>query len=46
MVLSAGLAIALGTYMGGWRIIRTLGKRLTDIQTPQGFAAETEQRAP
>jgi PiT family inorganic phosphate transporter len=41
VILSAGLAIALGTYIGGWRIIRTLGKRVTDIQTPQGFAAET-----
>ncbi|MFF7214991.1 anion permease [Streptomyces sp. NPDC008238] len=41
VVLSAGLAIALGTYMGGWRIIRTMGRGLTDIQTPQGFAAET-----
>jgi PiT family inorganic phosphate transporter len=27
--------------MGGWRIIRTLGKRVSDIQPPQGFAAET-----
>ena len=41
VIASAGLAIALGTYLGGWRIIRTLGKRVTDIQTPQGFAAET-----
>ncbi|MFD8073826.1 anion permease [Streptomyces sp. NPDC059718] len=41
VVLSAGLAIALGTYMGGWRIIRTMGKGLTDIESPQGFAAET-----
>jgi PiT family inorganic phosphate transporter len=41
VILSAGLAIALGTYIGGWRIIRTLGKRVSDIQTPQGFAAET-----
>ena len=41
VILSAGLAIALGTYMGGWRIIQTLGKRVSDIQTPQGFAAET-----
>ena len=41
MILSAGLAIALGTYLGGWRIIQTLGKRVSDIQTPQGFAAET-----
>jgi inorganic phosphate transporter, PiT family len=36
-----GVAIALGTYTGGWRIIQTLGKRVSDIQTPQGFAAET-----
>ena len=35
-----GLAIAAGTYMGGWRVIRTLGKGLTEISTPQGFAAE------
>ena len=41
VILSAGLAIALGTYLGGWRIIRTLGKGLTDIQPPQGFAAQT-----
>ena len=41
VILSAGLAIALGTYLGGWRIIQTLGKRVSDIQPPQGFAAET-----
>jgi len=41
VILSAGLAIALGTYLGGWRIIQTLGKRVSEIQTPQGFAAET-----
>lgn len=40
VVAVCGLAIALGTYMGGWRIIRTLGKGLTEIATPQGFAAE------
>ncbi|MFF3561491.1 anion permease [Streptomyces sp. NPDC002574] len=45
VVLSAGLAIALGTYVGGWRIIRTMGKGLTDIQAPQGFAAETSATA-
>ena len=39
VVLSAGLAIGLGTYMGGWRIIHTLGKRVSDIQTTQGFAS-------
>ncbi|MFF7374490.1 anion permease [Streptomyces massasporeus] len=41
VVASAGLAIGLGTYLGGWRIIRTMGKGLTEIQSPQGFAAET-----
>ena len=40
VVAICGLAIALGTYMGGWRVIRTLGKGLTEITTPQGFAAE------
>lgn len=40
VVVVCGLAIALGTYMGGWRVIRTLGKGLTEISTPQGFAAE------
>lgn len=41
VITSAGVAIALGTYLGGWRIIRTLGKGLTDIRPPQGFAAQT-----
>ncbi|MFD8819988.1 anion permease [Streptomyces sp. NPDC059627] len=41
VILSAGLAIALGTYIGGWRIIRTMGKGLTDLQPQQGFAAQT-----
>lgn len=40
VIAACGLAIALGTYMGGWRVIRTLGKGLTEISTPQGFAAE------
>jgi PiT family inorganic phosphate transporter len=40
VIAAAGLAIGLGTYLGGWRIIRTMGKGLTDIQSPQGFAAE------
>jgi PiT family inorganic phosphate transporter len=39
VVLSAGLAIGLGTYVGGWRIIQTLGRRVSDIQTAQGFAS-------
>jgi inorganic phosphate transporter, PiT family len=41
VITLAGLAIALGTYLGGWRIIRTMGRGLTDIESPQGFAAET-----
>ncbi len=40
VVALCGLSIALGTYMGGWRVIRTLGRGLTEISTPQGFAAE------
>jgi inorganic phosphate transporter, PiT family len=38
--LAAATAIALGSYAGGWRLIRTLGRRITDIEPPQGFAAE------
>jgi inorganic phosphate transporter, PiT family len=41
VILSAALAIAVGTSVGGWRIIRTLGRRVTEIHSPQGFAAET-----
>ncbi|MFE3640550.1 anion permease [Streptomyces sp. NPDC059169] len=41
VIVSAGLAIALGTYLGGWRIIRTMGKGLTDLQPQQGFTAQT-----
>ena len=40
VIVSCAVAIALGTYLGGWRIIRTLGKGLTDIKPAQGFAAE------
>jgi PiT family inorganic phosphate transporter len=42
---TAGLAIGLGTYIGGWRIIRTMGRGITDIQAPQGFAAEAASTA-
>lgn len=35
----------MGTYLGGWRIIRTLGKRIYDIETPQGFGAESSTTA-
>ncbi|MBH5334234.1 inorganic phosphate transporter [Streptomyces pactum] len=41
VIASAGVAIAAGTYLGGWRIIRTMGKGITDIEPPQGFAAQT-----
>jgi PiT family inorganic phosphate transporter len=38
--VSAGLAIGLGTYAGGWRIIRTLGQRVFEMQPESGFAAQ------
>jgi PiT family inorganic phosphate transporter len=38
--VSAATAIALGTYIGGWRIIRTLGKGLVDITPRQGMASD------
>lgn len=41
VILAAGLAIGLGTYSGGWRIMRTMGKGLVHVDSPQGFAAET-----
>jgi phosphate/sulfate permease len=41
VVVTCATAIALGTYIGGWRIIRTLGHGVTKLETPQGFAAET-----
>ena len=41
VITACALTIALGTYMGGWRIIRTLGKGLTDVKPAQGFSAET-----
>ena len=40
VVLSAATAIALGTYVGGWRIIRTMGSRIIKMDPAQGFAAE------
>ena len=41
VVVVAGTAIALGTYSGGWRIMRTLGQRLIHLTPARGFAAET-----
>ena len=43
--LSCALTIAIGTYAGGWRIIRTLGKGLVEIRSPQGMAAESASAA-
>ena len=39
--VAAGLAIAAGTYVGGWRIVRTLGQRVFNMDPPSGFAAQT-----
>jgi PiT family inorganic phosphate transporter len=41
VVISAASAIALGTYSGGWRIIRTMGMRIIKMDPAQGFAAQT-----
>jgi PiT family inorganic phosphate transporter len=41
VIASAALAMAAGTYAGGWRIIKTLGQRIAKIDPPQGFAAQT-----
>lgn len=45
VILSAHAAIALGTLAGGWRVIRTLGMRVTALQPPGGFCAETAAAA-
>jgi PiT family inorganic phosphate transporter len=39
--VSAASAIALGTYSGGWRIIRTMGSRIIKMDPAQGFSAQT-----
>ena len=39
VIIAAGIAIGLGTYSGGWRIMRTMGKGIVEIETPQGAAA-------
>ena len=41
VIVSAAAAMALGTYAGGWRIIKTLGTRVAKLEPPQGFAAQT-----
>ena len=39
--VAAAAAISLGTWSGGWRIMRTLGRRVIELDPPRGFAAET-----
>src|SRR6202451_3079504 len=41
VIVCCALAISLGAYLGGWRVIRTLGKGLVEIESPQGMAAES-----
>jgi inorganic phosphate transporter, PiT family len=45
VIVSCAIAISLGTYLGGWRVIRTLGKGLVEIAAPQGMAAESASAA-
>jgi PiT family inorganic phosphate transporter len=45
VIATAGLAIGLGTYSGGWRIMRTMGKGIVEVKAPQGLAAETTSAA-
>jgi PiT family inorganic phosphate transporter len=41
VIISAAAAMGMGTYAGGWRIIKTLGQRVAKLEPPQGFAAQT-----
>jgi PiT family inorganic phosphate transporter len=41
VIVAAAGAISLGTYSGGWRIMRTLGRRIIHLDPPRGFAAES-----
>jgi inorganic phosphate transporter, PiT family len=41
VIIACAVAIAAGTYLGGWRVVRTMGHRLTHIEPLQGFAAQT-----
>jgi PiT family inorganic phosphate transporter len=41
VLVMAAVVISLGTYAGGWRIMRTLGRRIMHLDPPHGFAAET-----
>jgi inorganic phosphate transporter, PiT family len=41
VIVAAASAISLGTYSGGWRIMRTLGRRIIHLDPPRGFSAES-----
>jgi PiT family inorganic phosphate transporter len=41
IILAAHAAIALGTYLGGWRIVKTMGQKITKLKPVGGFCAET-----
>lgn len=41
VIITSAAAISLGTYSGGWRIMRTLGRRIIHLDPPRGFAAES-----
>ena len=41
VIFAAAAAISLGTWSGGWRIMRTLGRRIIHLDPPRGFAAES-----
>ena len=45
VILACGLAIGAGTAIGGWRIMQTVGTRITPVESPQGFAAESASAA-
>ena len=45
MIALSAVVLSLGTYSGGWRIMRTLGRRIVDVDPPHGFAAETVSAA-
>ena len=45
VIALSAVVLSLGTYAGGWRIMRTLGRRIIDVDAPHGFAAETTAAA-
>ena len=45
VIVACALAMAAGTYLGGWRVIRTLGKGLVEIKSPQAMSADSSSAA-